>query len=100
MSWIVKETPRGKLKYRMPNILEAYDILDSSGVGSGEKVGNIKLKKNVIQSMGSLVDYSEIENCSNYEDLLLMVEDMIGPLSEIADEIVIKTFEAFKKKNS
>lgn len=97
--WIEKITEKGVLKYRMPNILEAYDILDASGVSSGAKTA-VSLKKNVILAMECIVDYSGIEGVTKYSDLFDMVEEMITPLSEIADEVIIKTFEAFKKKNT
>ena len=29
-------TDKGILKYRMPNILEAYDLLEASGISNGE----------------------------------------------------------------
>lgn len=93
------ETKKGVLKYRMPNILEAYDLLEASGIAEG--ISNpLKLKRNIIANMGSLIDFSKIEGVSSYDDLLLSVEDMMEPLGSIADELVIKTFEVFKKKPS
>jgi hypothetical protein len=91
-------TPKGVLKYRMPNILEAYDLLDASGVNQGN-LNILKLKRNIICEMSCLLDFSSIEGVSSYEGLLLDVENMIGPLSEIADEVISKTFDVFKKKN-
>ena len=99
-NWSEKTTSKGVLKYRMPNILEAYDILDASGVSGSHKVSPVTLKRNVIQSMQPIVDFSAIEGASKYEDLFDMVDDMIAPLGEIADEVIIKTFDAFKKKTS
>lgn len=98
MVWLEKKTDKGILKYRMPNILEAYDFIDSSGVSAGAKIGPVMLKRNVIKSMGVIIDHSGIEGASRYEDLLDMVDEMIHPLGEIADEIILKTFDAFKKK--
>ena len=92
-------TAKGVLKYRMPNILEAYDLLDASGVSEGVK-STLKLKRNIMSNMGFLVDFSAIEGASKYEDLFEMVEEMISPLSDIADEVIIKAFDAFKKKSS
>jgi hypothetical protein len=51
-------------------------------------------------SMGMIIDFSGIEGVSAYEDLFNMVDDMIGPLGDIADEVIIKTFDAFKKKTT
>ena len=91
-------TEKGIIKYRMPNILEAYDLLEKSGVTQGES-SSIKLKRNIIEHMESLIDYSEIEDCKSYGDLLLNVDQMLLPLGEIADELITKTFAVFKKKN-
>jgi hypothetical protein len=91
------QTDKGLLKYRMPNLLEAYDLLEDSGVN--DKVSNLKLKKNIIGSMGNLIDYTEIEGVSSYSDLLNDIDSMAKPLSDIADEVILKAFGAFKKKN-
>lgn len=99
MSALSKETSKGVLKYRMPNILESYDILECSGVTEG-KPSQLKMKRNIIASMGYLLDFSEVEGMSSYDDLLNDTEEMIIPLGEIADEIIIKAFSAFKKKSS
>lgn len=84
----------------MPDVLEAYDILDNCGIGDGERPSNAKMKKNVIKNMSSIIDISDIKDASSYEDLFQMVDDMLQPLSTIADEIIIKTFQSFKKKSS
>lgn len=100
MKWLEKKTDKGLLKYRMPNILEAYDILEASGISTGENKNHISLKRNVIKAMSSIVDVSLIDEALCYDDILNMVDDFMVPLSEIADEIIIKTFESFKKKSS
>lgn len=92
------QTERGVLKYRMPNILESYDILECSGITNGAP-SQLKMKRNIIASMGYLLDFSAIENVETYEDLLNDTENMIVPLGEIADLIIIKAFSAFKKKS-
>lgn len=94
-----KQTEKGVLKYRMPNILESYDILECSGITEG-KPSQLKMKRNIIASMGYLIDFSEIEGVSSYDDLLNDTENMIIPLGEIADEVIVKAFSAFKKKSS
>lgn len=91
------ETSKGILKYRMPNILEAYDLLEASGISSGE-TSTLKLKRNIIKEMSYLVDYSLIEGVESYDQLLEDIEDMITPLSIIADEVILKSFAVFKKK--
>ena len=94
-----KQTDKGVLKYRMPNILESYDILECSGITEG-KPSQLKMKRNIIASMGYLIDFSEIKEVSSYDDLLNDTENMIVPLGEIADEVIVKAFSAFKKKSS
>ena len=94
-----KITSKGILKYRMPNVLEVYDLLDSSGVNSGV-VETLKIKRNVIASMESFVDYSSIEDAKSYQDIINNPEEMILPLGEIADEVIAKIFEVFKKKTT
>ncbi len=94
-----KITSKGILKYRMPNVLEVYDLLDSSGVNSGV-VETLKIKRNVIASMESLLDYSSIDGVKSYQDILNDPEEMILPLGEIADEVIAKIFEVFKKKTT
>lgn len=94
-----KQTERGVLRYRMPNILESYDILEASGITEG-KPSQLKLKRNIIAGMEFLIDCSGIEGSPSYQDLLNDSENMIVPLGEIADEIIIKAFSAFKKKTT
>ena len=93
-----KQTEKGVLKYRMPNVLEVYDLLDVSGVNNGV-VDTLKIKRNVIQNMSAMIDFSEIKDADSYEAVLNMTDEMILPLSDIADEIIGKIFEVFKKKN-
>jgi len=91
------QTSKGILKYRMPNILEAYDLLEISGIARGES-SVLKLKRNIIEAMAHLVDVSELDGITTYEELLTHVDEMILPIGEIADEIIEKTFTSFKKK--
>ena len=91
------QTPRGILKYRMPNILEAYDILDASGISEGAKL--IKVKRNIIKSMGELVDFSGVEGITCYEDLFQDLDQMVLPLNDIAGEVLSKLMTTLKKKS-
>jgi hypothetical protein len=91
-----KITSKGVLKYRMPNILEAYDILEASDIANGNK-SILMLKRNIIGKMAFLLDCSSIEGFTSYEEMLNDLE-FTQPLSEIADEIAAKAFDAFKKK--
>ena len=92
-------TSKGILKYRMPNIIEVYKIISESGIYKGE-LDDLTLRMNVIGSMKSLIDFSGVEGVKTYDELLLDIEDMLFPLSEIADSIISKTVEVLKKKNT
>jgi hypothetical protein len=92
------KTKKGVLKCRMPNLLEAYDLLEASGVNDDVKPSNLRLKRNIILAMAPLVDYSGIEGATSYDDLLNDIETMAMPLSEVADSVIEKAFGAFKKK--
>lgn len=96
---LTKETEKGVLKYRMPNILEAFDLLEASGLVDGE-TRPLRLKRNIIENMEKFIDFSEVKDVSTYSELLEDVEFMVMPLGTIADEIILKTFEVFKKKHS
>ena len=82
----------------MPNILEAYGLIDASGIGVVTK--EVVIKRNTIKEMGFLVDFSGIEGINSYEDLFEDLEVMVVPLSEIADEVLRKIFATFKKKST
>ena len=99
MSTSYKEivTDKGILKYRMPDALESFDLLDASGVNDGV-VKILHLKRNMIAAMENLIDYSELEGINTYKDLLIDIDISLRCLSQIADEVIEKTFEAFKKK--
>lgn len=91
------KTEKGVLKYRDPNCLEVYDMLEASGIYIGETSSN-RLKRNITAAMGAMIDTSEIEGKPTYEELLNDVENMMIPLSEISDHIILRAFEAYKKK--
>jgi hypothetical protein len=96
MNWLEKQTDKGVLKYRMPNIIEAYEILEISGAGNNSSV--LSMKKKIIENMAQFLDFKDI-GAESYNDVLNMVDEMIIPLSEIADEILLRAFSAFKKKS-
>lgn len=99
--WISEKTPSGVLKYRMPTVLEAYELLELADIS--EKTKQIRIKRNFIAGMGFLIDFSDIEiekgkKVETYEELLTMTEEVIEPLSRIADIVMTKAFKAFAKK--
>ena len=60
------ETSRGVLKYRMPNILEIYDILESSEITKGQ-TSEIKLKRNIIGILGPMLDISGVDGMNSFD---------------------------------
>jgi hypothetical protein len=91
------KTDLGLLKYRMPNLIEIYDLLDKSDAVSNAN-RPFKIKKEFIKNMGDLVDISSLEGISSYDDLLKETEIMAQPLSQIADEVFVKVSGIFEKK--
>ena len=51
-----KQTDKGVLKYRMPDILEVYDLLEISSLA--DKGNLLKTKKKIIKEMGPMLDFS------------------------------------------
>jgi len=93
------KTERGVLKYRMPNIIEAYSFLGLIKVLE-PGINSLTVKGNAIEHLHIFLDYSQLKGVSSYEDLLSDVTDMSESLGEIADEILAKALEVFKKKTS
>lgn len=93
-----RETDRGVLKYRMPNAIEIYDIIEACSFSNG-KTSIIQSKKNVMLMLDRYLDYSGIEGVESYDQLLEDVEVFTIPLSEIVDEILSKVAVVFTKKN-
>jgi hypothetical protein len=92
-----KQTDKGILKYRMPNMLEAYDIIDAISINDGSPT-ILKQKRNVIKAMGPLIDCSSVGK--TYDEILGDPECFMESISSIADEIIIKTMDIFKKKTT
>lgn len=92
------KTEKGVLKYRLPNIIEIYDLIEDSGILKG--VHAFTLKRNMVASIGKFIDFSDIEGVNSYEDLLSDVDCMIFPLGEIADVYIEKIVSVLKKKSS
>jgi len=94
-----KQTDKGILKYRMPNVLEVFDLLDQSGVSQG-LTDTLKIKRNILANISNLIDLSGLEGVNSYEDLLNDIDSFTAPLSQIADELIEKLFDVFKKKTA
>lgn len=96
MNWKEKKTDKGVIKYRMPNIVEGFDLLGLLDLGKDEK-NPFRIKAKFISSMGNLVDLSGCEHKS-YDEALNDRDAMIIPLSEIADEVFSDLIGAIGKK--
>lgn len=93
-----KQTDKGVLKYRMPDILEVYDLLEISSLA--DKGNLLKTKKKIIKEMGPMLDFSGLEGINSYEDILKDFDTFALVTSEIADEILVKIVSVFRKKIS
>jgi hypothetical protein len=93
------ETPRGVLKYRNPNVFENHEFLRSARefFANDDAIG---AKISIMKSMGPLVDVSGLEGVNSYQELCELGEEMTYPLTKIADSILEKVTQAFKKKTS
>lgn len=92
------ETPKGVLKYRYPTVIENMQFLKKSKdfFRDNDPIG---AKISIMENLEPMLDYSELEGISNFAELNSYGEEMTMPLSQIADDIMEKISEAFKKKN-
>lgn len=95
--WNEISTPKGVLKYRMPNIAEGYFFLS---LVDGTKTAHdvIRVKGVFLQEMSNLIKWEEL-GYEQYSDLLFDRENMTLPLKQIADELMTEISSFFRKKN-
>jgi hypothetical protein len=96
MKWLEKNTDKGVLKYRMPNVVEGYEFLSMIEAVS-DSAGFFKAKARFIANLGPLLDFSAC-GYSNYSELLDDKKAMMHPLSEISQELFDDITEALQKK--
>lgn len=96
MKSLEKQTSKGVIKYRMPNIVEGYEFLALIETVDGAS-GFFKAKAKFISNLSPLIDYSAC-GFSSYEELLNDKENMMFPLSEIAQEVFDDITGALAKK--
>lgn len=91
------ETSRGVLKFRNPNVFENHELLRTARpyFADDDALG---AKIQILKDMGPLVDYSGIEGVESYDQLCQMGDEMTLPLTQIADMLLEKVTQAFKKK--
>ena len=88
----------GVLKYRNPTVIENMHLLkDAKDFFKNEDP--IGAKISIMEKIGPLLDYSELNGISSFEELNKYGEEMTLPVSLIADEILNKLVGAFAKKN-
>ena len=92
------KTSKGVLKYRLPNILEIYDIVEGTSSIKGDH-SMMKIRREIIARMSPIVDYSGIKDVSSYEDMLNDPDNFFAPLRDIADVLIAKMSEVITKKS-
>lgn len=91
------ETPKGVLKYGNPTVIENMKLLKEAKefFRLEDPVG---AKISIMEKIGPLLDYSEMEGITNFDELNNFGEEMTLPISIIADQILNKLVVAFSKK--
>lgn len=96
--WKEKTTPKGVLKYRMPNIAEGYFYLSAITSIKINTMGDaFTIKGTFIPQMKELIDFSGL-GYESYDDFLEDLENNFIPTKEIADEIFIAVTSVLGKK--
>lgn len=89
-------TPKGVLKYRLPDISEGYTFL--SYIDSIKNAAEVFIiKGRIIKNMGNFISYSELGYLS-YDEVLNDKENMRDALSEISKDIFDDIIELLGKK--
>lgn len=92
-----KVTPKGVLKYRLPNIAEGYEFLSlCERIKTGADL--LRIKGKFISIMSPLVDYKSL-GYSSYLEMLEDKDNMYSALDEIASEIYEDILAVLGKKN-
>jgi hypothetical protein len=91
------ETSKGVLKYRNPTVIENMKLLKEAKefFRLEDPIG---AKISIMEKIAPLLDYSEMDGITNFDELNNYGEDMTLPISIIADEILNKLVAAFSKK--
>ena len=92
------ETSKGVLKYRNPTVIENMHLLKDAKVYF-QNEDPIGAKISIMEKIGPLLDYSELEGIESFDELNSFGDEMTLPVSQVADEILTKLVGAFAKKN-
>lgn len=91
------ETSKGVLKYRNPTVIENMHLLkEAKEFFKNEDAIGAKIA--IMEKVGTLLDFSEMDGVKSFEELNQLGEEMTLPISQIADEILAKLVGAFAKK--
>jgi len=96
MKWLEKSTNKGVLKYRMPNIVEGYEFLSMVESVNGSS-GFFRAKAKFIANLEPMLEYKQL-GYPSYSELLEDKENMMHPLSDIAQEVFDDITGALAKK--
>jgi hypothetical protein len=91
------KTSKGVLKYRNPTVIENMKLLKVAKefFVNDDPMG---AKISIMENLGPLLDYSEMEGVSSFEEINAMGDEMTVHLSDIADDILKRVVGAFSKK--
>lgn len=97
MKWLEKETPKGVIKYRMPNIEEGYYFLAAiERMGSAQDV--FKVKGKFVSMMSEMINYKDA-GFESYDDFLSDRENNAQPMADIVAEVFDTITRELGKKN-
>lgn len=91
------ETSLGVLKYRNPTVIENMHLLRDAKEFFA-KEDPIGAKISIMEKIGPLLDFSEMNDIKSFEELNNHGDEMTMPISMIADSILNKLVSAFAKK--
>jgi hypothetical protein len=91
------ETSKGILKYKKPTVVMCFDILECITDDEGKPLSPLKSKKKLIEIVVPLIDYKSVGYKSTQE-MINDSENMLAPISKIADDVYTMTISAFNKK--
>lgn len=92
------ETSKGVLKYRNPSIIETISLIKILRKSLSDD-DLIEAKLSIMENIDKLLDYSELNDVKNFDELNQHGEEMTGVLYSIADDILNKIVGAFAKKH-
>ena len=97
MKWLEKETEKGVLKYRMPNIAEGYFFLaEIEQMKNAQDV--FKCKGRFIELMKDMVDYKAL-GYQTYDELLEDRDNNEIVMSEVVTDVFDTITRALGKKS-